>query len=266
MNGSSAIPVASRALDRFVPNPKLRFLDQCREVLRYRQLAYRTEQSYVDWIRRFILLCGAASEKGSSTLTQLNSAMTMNATGHLNRRTNNALVQSFTVNNLNQLSNATRSGTLTVAGATHGPATSVTVNGLSATRYADATFARDGFTLANGTNRSVGFRNMKSRVLQSRRAEPGLSIGAQRFNPQSFGPLVGHVEIATVPTVPRRETQRLPAGGFVTSAGVQFWIGERFGQERLVTEMRLPMCGQLPQGQAQHLTGQVGTARLLADQ
>jgi hypothetical protein len=35
---------------------------------------------------------------------------------NLNQRTNNALVQTFGVNNLNQLTNATRSGTLTVAG------------------------------------------------------------------------------------------------------------------------------------------------------
>ena len=44
-----------RRLERFIPNPKLRFLDQCREVLRFRQMAYRTEQTYVDWIRRFIV-------------------------------------------------------------------------------------------------------------------------------------------------------------------------------------------------------------------
>ena len=74
------------------------------------------------------------------------------AAGNLNRRTNNALVQSFTVNNLNQLSNATRSGTLTVAGATTTNASSVTVNTLTADRYADNTFARAGFTLSNGTN------------------------------------------------------------------------------------------------------------------
>ena len=45
-------------MERFIPNPKLRFLDQCREVLRFRQMAYRTEQTYVDWIRRFIVWSG----------------------------------------------------------------------------------------------------------------------------------------------------------------------------------------------------------------
>ena len=50
-------PVVSPAkpLGRFIPNPKLRFLDQCREVLRYKQMSGRTEESYVDWIRRFIV-------------------------------------------------------------------------------------------------------------------------------------------------------------------------------------------------------------------
>jgi hypothetical protein len=33
--------------------PKL--LDQVREAIRVRHLSYRTEQAYVDWIRRFIL-------------------------------------------------------------------------------------------------------------------------------------------------------------------------------------------------------------------
>lgn len=43
---------------RFIPNPKLRFLDQCREVLRFKQMAESTEKSYVDWIRRFIVWSG----------------------------------------------------------------------------------------------------------------------------------------------------------------------------------------------------------------
>jgi hypothetical protein len=70
----------------------------------------------------------------------------------LNYRTNNSLVQTLNVNSLNELATATRSGTLTVAGTTAGAATNVTVNGLTASRYADNTFAKDGFTVANGTN------------------------------------------------------------------------------------------------------------------
>ncbi len=39
----AGLPVA-----RFLPNLKWRFLDQCREVLRFKQMAYRTEQTQVD--------------------------------------------------------------------------------------------------------------------------------------------------------------------------------------------------------------------------
>src|SRR5881409_60388 len=49
---------------------------------------------------------------------------------NLNYRTNNLLNQTFGVNSLNQLTNATRSGTLTVAGTTTSAATNVTVNTL----------------------------------------------------------------------------------------------------------------------------------------
>ena len=34
-----------RPLARFLPNPKLRFLAQCREVLRYKQMSHRTEEA-----------------------------------------------------------------------------------------------------------------------------------------------------------------------------------------------------------------------------
>ena len=76
--------------------------------------------------------------------------------GHnLNVRTNNALVETFNVNTLNELSTITRNTTnaLTVAGTTSAAATSVTVNGTGAALYADNTFAStNGFTLANGNN------------------------------------------------------------------------------------------------------------------
>jgi integrase len=41
-------------LERFIPNPKLKFMEQCREVMRFRRLALRSEQTYLDWIKRFI--------------------------------------------------------------------------------------------------------------------------------------------------------------------------------------------------------------------
>jgi hypothetical protein len=74
------------------------------------------------------------------------------AAGNLNLRTNNALIQNFNVNRLNELTNVLRSGTLTVAGTTSSGATNVTVNTSNAVLYADHTFASTNFTLVNGTN------------------------------------------------------------------------------------------------------------------
>jgi RHS repeat-associated protein len=68
------------------------------------------------------------------------------------RQANNALVQTFTVNPLNEISNVTRTGTLTVSGALPAPASSVTVNGVAAQTNGDFTFASTNNTLANGTN------------------------------------------------------------------------------------------------------------------
>ena len=71
---------------------------------------------------------------------------------NLNWRTNNTLVQTFTVNSLNALAGATNIGTLTVAGTRTSQATNVTVNTSNAILYADYTFAMDDFSLTNGTN------------------------------------------------------------------------------------------------------------------
>ena len=62
----------------------------------------------------------------------------------MNNRTNNALTQTFAVNNLNELSTVTRSGTPTVAGTFTSTATNVTVNATNATLYNDKTFALAG--------------------------------------------------------------------------------------------------------------------------
>jgi RHS repeat-associated protein len=74
------------------------------------------------------------------------------AAGNLQYRTNGAMIQTFTVNTLNQISNVTRTGTFTVTGATPAPAASVTVNGAVAQTNGDFTFARTNNTLANGNN------------------------------------------------------------------------------------------------------------------
>jgi RHS repeat-associated protein len=60
---------------------------------------------------------------------------------HLSYRTNNALVENFRVNAVNELTTNTKGGTLTVMGTTTSTNTGVTVNGNSASNYGDATFA-----------------------------------------------------------------------------------------------------------------------------
>ena len=73
----------------------------------------------------------AATGKESGGATRLNEQFGYgyDAAQNLNQRTNNALVQTFNVNAKNELTTATRAGTLTVAGTTTASATSVTVNG-----------------------------------------------------------------------------------------------------------------------------------------
>ena len=67
MNRVSNSTCPPRAREQYIPNPKLRFLDQCREVLRFRQMADRTEQTYVDWIRRFIVWARDHSQSTPAT-------------------------------------------------------------------------------------------------------------------------------------------------------------------------------------------------------
>jgi len=45
---------AGQGGESVLPNPKAKILDQVREVLRLRHYSIRTEQSYCDWIRRYI--------------------------------------------------------------------------------------------------------------------------------------------------------------------------------------------------------------------
>jgi len=72
---------------------------------------------------------------------------------------NNQLAQTFNVNSLNELTTITRSGTLHVAGVTTTPATNVTVNGQTAAIYADDTFSKGGFSLADGNNTFTAIGN-----------------------------------------------------------------------------------------------------------
>lgn len=75
------------------------------------------------------------------------------AAHNLQQRTNATLTQTFSADSANQLSTATRSGDLTVAGVVTRPA-SVTVNGQTANPYQDQTYASaNGLSLTNsGTN------------------------------------------------------------------------------------------------------------------
>lgn len=96
----------------------------------------------------------AQGKESGGTMNRLQERLgyAYDAAGNLNYRTNNALIQAFLVNNLNELTNVTRSGSLTVAGGTMGPATSVAVNGSNALLYADGSFAQSNVSLTNGNN------------------------------------------------------------------------------------------------------------------
>src|SRR6185312_8467587 len=47
-----------RPIERLVPNPKLKFLEQCREVMQFKRFSRRTIEAYLYWIKRFILWSG----------------------------------------------------------------------------------------------------------------------------------------------------------------------------------------------------------------
>ena len=123
---------------------------------------------------------------------------------NLSQRTNNALIQSFAVNNVNELSSASRSGTLTVAGTATEVAgsifgnppgvTNVAVNGQVASLYADGSYAAAGFTPVNGLNTYTAVaqdtygRSDSSRVTVNLPASPSYSYDTNG-NLTSDGPL-----------------------------------------------------------------------------
>lgn len=45
-------------VEGFVPNPNLRLLDQVSEVMRFKHYSIRTEETYRQWVRRYILFHG----------------------------------------------------------------------------------------------------------------------------------------------------------------------------------------------------------------
>src|SRR6185503_13035347 len=114
----------------------------------------RTSGDYVDYTYDNLgqLKLAKGYESGGATRLHEQFGYAYDAAWNLSFRTNGALVQTFIMNNLNQLATCTRSNTLTVAGTTTSSATNVTVNSATASRYADNTFAKDGFSLLNGSN------------------------------------------------------------------------------------------------------------------
>jgi integrase len=52
-----------RPRERLGPNPKLKFMEQCREAMRFHRLALRTEEAYWQWIKRFIFFQGKRHPK-----------------------------------------------------------------------------------------------------------------------------------------------------------------------------------------------------------
>jgi site-specific recombinase XerD len=49
------MPKASEPPEGFIPNPKLKLLDQVSEVMRFKHYSLRTEVTYREWIKRYIL-------------------------------------------------------------------------------------------------------------------------------------------------------------------------------------------------------------------
>ena len=77
--------------DLIVPNPKLKLLDQVREVMRLEHYSIRTERCYCDWIRRYIKFHGMRSREdlqgAEAKIEQFLSDLAVN--GHVTASTQN---------------------------------------------------------------------------------------------------------------------------------------------------------------------------------
>src|SRR3954453_15704439 len=106
----------------------------------------------------------------------------------MNWRTNHALVENFNVKSSNELTNVSRRVTFTVAGMGDAAATSVTVNSLAAMLYGDNTFARAGFTVADGNNTFtavaldvLGLQPTKTVTHRAHRVQRSLAYGCYEY-------------------------------------------------------------------------------------
>ena len=61
-NGRMGPPRVGRR-DLTTPNPKLKLLDQVREVMRLKHYSIRTEKAYCDWVRRYVKFHGMQSRE-----------------------------------------------------------------------------------------------------------------------------------------------------------------------------------------------------------
>jgi RHS repeat-associated protein len=120
----------------------------------------RIDGSYVNYAYDKIgqLISAVGKDSGGTNRLHEQFGYGYDQADNLSLRTNNALVQTFSVDSRNQLSTVGRSGTLTVSGTVGSPGTnmtSVTVadNGnspVAAVVYGDKTFARAGVNFASG--------------------------------------------------------------------------------------------------------------------
>lgn len=97
-------------------------------------------------------LIGATAKEGSTNRLNEQMGYAYDTGGNLARRTNNGFIQTFSVNDLNQLNGGSRSGTFTVAGTMAWPSTNFTINGTTPAAYGDKSFSATGFSLSDGNN------------------------------------------------------------------------------------------------------------------
>jgi len=82
---------------KFKPDPELKLMDQTRQVLRYHHYAYRTEQTYCDWIMRYIKFHGGKTHPAQIGKIQIDAFLSHLATHHkvsasTQRQTLNAII------------------------------------------------------------------------------------------------------------------------------------------------------------------------------
>ena len=65
---------------KFKPDPKLKLMDQVRLVLHYHHYAYRTEQTYCDWIVRYIKFHGGQTHPAQMGKTHIEAFLSHLAT------------------------------------------------------------------------------------------------------------------------------------------------------------------------------------------